>query len=125
MYNLNRPDYKRVHSVHVKCTECTIPTYIEMEDDEVYKFLISQYLLEGGDGFNMTIREDAFYIGGFTLTTLKYICIKHHPRPNTFYSPARRGRGILVAPGLCPASGVTFSCGHKNSKTTGLLVLKF
>ena len=35
-----------------------------------------------------------------------------------FLSPARRGRGILVALGFCPASGVTFSCGRKNSKTT-------
>ena len=24
----------------------------------------------------------------------------------TFLSPARKGRGILVAPGFCPASGV-------------------
>ena len=31
-----------------------------------------------------------------------------------FLSPARRGRGILVAPGFCLASGVTFSCGRKN-----------
>ena len=31
-----------------------------------------------------------------------------------FLSPARRGRGILVAPGFCQASGVTFSCGRKN-----------
>ena len=29
-----------------------------------------------------------------------------------FLSPARRGRGILVAPGFCPASGVF--CGCKN-----------
>ena len=33
-----------------------------------------------------------------------------------FLSPARRGRGILVAPGFCTASGV---------KTTGQYVLKF
>ena len=31
-----------------------------------------------------------------------------------FISPARRGRGILVAPGFCPASRFL-----KNSKTTG------
>ena len=47
-----------------------------------------------------------------------------------FLSPARRGIGILVPLGFCPASsvrrkeviwtsGVTFSCGRKNSKTTG------
>ena len=36
-----------------------------------------------------------------------------------------RDRGILVAPGFCPASGVTFSCGRKNSKTTSQFFLKF
>ena len=42
-----------------------------------------------------------------------------------FLSPARRGRGILVAPGFFPASGVTFSCWRKKSKTTGQIFLKF
>ena len=37
-----------------------------------------------------------------------------------FLSPARRGRGILVAPGFCPAS--RFLVG---AKTTGQFVLKF
>ena len=30
-----------------------------------------------------------------------------------FLSPARRGRGLLVDPGLRSTSGVTFSCGRK------------
>ena len=42
-----------------------------------------------------------------------------------FLSPARRGRGILVAPGFCQASGVMYSCGRKNSKTAGQFFLKF
>ena len=42
-----------------------------------------------------------------------------------FLSPARRGRGILVAPGFCLASGGTFSCGRKNSKTTGQFFRNF
>ena len=42
----------------------------------------------------------------------------------TFLYPARRGRGILVTPGFCPTSCVTFSCGRKNSKTTGQFFLK-
>ena len=42
-----------------------------------------------------------------------------------FLSPARRGRGILFAPGFCPVFGVTFSCGRKNSKTIGQFILKF
>ena len=44
-----------------------------------------------------------------------------------FLSPARRGRGILVAPGFCPASGVrrhVFLWAQK-LKTTGQIFLKF
>ena len=57
----------------------------------------------------------------YDLKTLEYLYINHEG----FLSPARRGRGILVAPWFCPASGVTFSCGRKNSKTTGQIFLKF
>ena len=39
------------------------------------------------------------------------------PLVNTFLSPARRGRGILVVQGFCPAS--RFLVGAKNLKTTG------
>ena len=45
--------------------------------------------------------------------------IHNQSETNThFLSPDRRGRGFLVAPGFCPVSGDTFSCGRKNSKTT-------
>ena len=36
------------------------------------------------------------------------------PSHSLLLSPARRGRGILVVPGFCLASGVTFFCGCKN-----------
>ena len=36
---------------------------------------------------------------------------------NHFLFPARRGRGILVVPGFCPAS--RFLVGAKTQKTTG------
>ena len=41
-------------------------------------------------------------------------CIPAHKRACTFLSPARRGRGILVAPGFCPAS--LFLVGAKTEK---------
>ena len=63
VYDMCQPDYQRVHSVQVKCTKCTVPNYIEMEDEEVYKILINQYLLDGGDGFNMIVEDEAFYLG--------------------------------------------------------------
>ena len=37
----------------------------------------------------------------------------------------RRGRGILVAPGFCPACASRFLVGAKNSKTTGQFFFKF
>ena len=44
-----------------------------------------------------------------------------NPYNAEFLSPARRGREILVR----ILSDVTFSCGRKNSKTTGQIFLKF
>ena len=43
-----------------------------------------------------------------------------NPKAKGFLSPAHRGRGILVAPGFCPAS--RFLVG---AKTTGQIFLKF
>ena len=43
-----------VHSVHVLCAQCDIPEYKELDDDEVYSFLTSQYLAEGGDGYDLS-----------------------------------------------------------------------
>ena len=53
-------------------------------------------------------------------------CVSLPQNQNIYFFPlARRGWGLLFAPGFCPASGVTFSCGRKNSKTTGIFFLNF
>ena len=54
MYDLHGSTDVSVHSVHVLCAQCDIPEYTELDDEEVYSFLTSQYLAEGGDGYDLS-----------------------------------------------------------------------
>ena len=47
-----------------------------------------------------------------------YVILAQCWSPSTDIEPPRVQYRFLVAPGFCPASGVTFSCGHKNSKNS-------
>ena len=59
---------------------------------------------------------------GLTVTFMMIFKLKK-PSVSMVLSPARRGRGILVASGFCPAS--RFLVGAKTQKTTGHFFLNF
>ena len=52
-YNTDRAVGQRVQSVYIKCTHCAIPEYEELETDQVYGILMSDFMLYGGDGYDM------------------------------------------------------------------------
>lgn len=52
-YNLSKPSGSRVESVQTLCTECEVPRYYDLDRSKTYKVIISSFLNEGGDGFDM------------------------------------------------------------------------
>lgn len=52
-YDLSRSPWDRVISVDVLCSDCTVPKYEKLDMNRVYGLILSQFLYEGGDGFNM------------------------------------------------------------------------
>ncbi|XP_035900904.1 protein 5NUC [Anopheles stephensi] len=52
-YDLARPPMQRVLHVKVRCARCQVPAYEDLKDDEHYRVLLSQFLYDGGDGYDM------------------------------------------------------------------------
>lgn len=49
-YDMARPLGERVLKVQVLCADCDIPHYSDLDDTKVYKVVLSDFLLNGGDG---------------------------------------------------------------------------
>lgn len=56
--DLNREVGQRVTSLQVRCSECVVPTYYPLRHNETYTVIMTEYILNGGDGFNM-IKDNA------------------------------------------------------------------
>lgn len=55
IYNLTQPSGSRVQSVQVRCSNCSIPRFYDLEENRTYKVIITSFLLEGGDGYSMFV----------------------------------------------------------------------
>ncbi|KAJ8919181.1 hypothetical protein NQ315_012168 [Exocentrus adspersus] len=51
--NLTRPEGKRVQSVKIRCQDCSIPTYENLNVEKTYRIVITSYLVTGGDGYTI------------------------------------------------------------------------
>lgn len=58
VYDLSRNPGNRVVTVDVLCTQCRVPSYEPLKMDEVYKVVLSSFLANGGDGYQM-IKDEA------------------------------------------------------------------
>lgn len=53
VYDLSQPVGERVVQVSLRCADCEIPIYEELDLEKEYGLLISSYMLNGGDGYSM------------------------------------------------------------------------
>lgn len=53
VYDLRKPSGSRVVSVEVRCSECDVPSYSELDPTKMYGTIMSNFLYDGGDGFTM------------------------------------------------------------------------
>lgn len=56
-FDLSKPPNHRVKSLNILCTKCRVPHYEPVEDSVVYKVVLPNYMVGGGDGFKM-IKEE-------------------------------------------------------------------
>ena len=50
-YDLRRSPGARVVRVQALCTACDVPLFKPLEDDGIYKVLLSSFIVRGGDGY--------------------------------------------------------------------------
>ncbi|XP_077977813.1 5'-nucleotidase-like [Glandiceps talaboti] len=56
-YDVTKPVGSRVVDAKVRCSECHMPEYLPLDDDQVYTILTSNFIADGGDGYTM-IRDN-------------------------------------------------------------------
>ncbi|XP_071112388.1 snake venom 5'-nucleotidase-like [Haliotis cracherodii] len=53
VYDMAMPVGQRVIEVKVRCTNCSVPHYVDLEDTEVYKIIMPSFIANGGDGYDV------------------------------------------------------------------------
>ena len=53
VYDLSQPKGHRVKDVKVKCADCEIPEFVDLEPSKVYKVVMSSFLATGGDAYSV------------------------------------------------------------------------
>jgi len=57
-YSVSRPVGQRVASLSVLCTRCRVPKYEPVDPDREYRVVVTSYIAEGGDGYDMLRDEN-------------------------------------------------------------------
>lgn len=57
VYDLKKPIGERVQDAQVLCSECSIPQYEPLNTNQMYSVIISEFLKNGGDKFEVLRTE--------------------------------------------------------------------
>ncbi|KAK7476208.1 hypothetical protein BaRGS_00032562 [Batillaria attramentaria] len=60
-YDMSKPIGQRVQKVKVRCADCEIPRFDDLELSKVYKVVMSNFIVNGGDGYDV-IQENALRV---------------------------------------------------------------
>ncbi|XP_033727572.1 snake venom 5'-nucleotidase-like [Pecten maximus] len=52
-YDLSKAVNRRVVDVQVVCTDCPVPEYLPLDDDKMYRIIVSNFIVNGGDGYDV------------------------------------------------------------------------
>lgn len=58
VYNMTKPAYQRVVSLDILCRVCDVPRYEPLRENDWYRVVVNNFLLQNGDNFAM-IRDNA------------------------------------------------------------------
>lgn len=51
VYDLSKPEGSRVVSIKVRCNECEVPIYEDLDEEKYYRVAVNSFLVTGGDGY--------------------------------------------------------------------------
>lgn len=59
-YNYDNEDGHRVVSALVRCAQCNVPSYSNLNISAHYNIIVSEFLLNGGDGYVLTEENEPY-----------------------------------------------------------------
>ena len=64
-YDLSKPPLQRVVEAYAICQNCTVPAYEKIDKGQKYRLILSNFILNGGDGYGMIAKyaEQSHTIG--------------------------------------------------------------
>lgn len=113
-YDMNNPPNDRLVTVKARCGNCSVPQYFPVDDDSVYDVVMSEYLQQGKDGFNM-IKDEAISSSYTGITDTRAIDI--YLLRQTFIYPEIQER-ITIIPEMSAKSS-----GHVDSSAVTYVLL--
>lgn len=55
MLNFTQPEGERVQSLKVRCQNCTVPVYEDVEPEKDYKIVVESFVRSGGNNFSVIV----------------------------------------------------------------------
>jgi len=69
---MSQPSGNRIESLLVRCPDCQIPKFQEIEENREYCVMMSEFTAEGGDGFKM-FKDERINMTSVGMDASKYI----------------------------------------------------
>ncbi|XP_033112625.1 snake venom 5'-nucleotidase-like [Anneissia japonica] len=125
-YDVTKQPGSRVVDVEAVCTECTVPEYKPLVDDEIYNIIVSDYIANGGDGYSMISDNKLSYVTGNLdshkdFTRLSFLTIGDPPSTEKVDGPYP----IVINPSHSPNSNVLVVQDYTFGKYLGYLNVVF
>ncbi|XP_070560027.1 5'-nucleotidase-like [Ptychodera flava] len=64
VYDTSRPAYQRVLKAEVVCTDCSVPDFVPLDKDAIYKVITNTYVALGGAGYDMLADNKLKHVTG-------------------------------------------------------------
>lgn len=53
VYDLSQSEDSRVVSIKVRCNECQVPIYEDLDEEKYYRVIVNSFMVTGGDGYTI------------------------------------------------------------------------
>lgn len=117
VFDLHRPQNKRVVSAYVQCAACRIPSYSQLKKNETYNVFINDFMHGGGDGYSMLSDLEPHPLAVTTADALVSYLNRHSPvhtgvewRINYFERPEIRSFADNSSPMYHPFKMMVLLC---------------
>ncbi|ALC41076.1 veil, partial [Drosophila busckii] len=95
VYDYDMEEGHHVVSAMVRCAECAVPIYSPLNETSYYKVVVSEFLLNGGDGYVMKEKDEPFTL---LLKKNDQFAFAQYLEARHYVYPALEGRIVIRGP---------------------------